>query len=548
MIAPGEAMLVESLIEMADAIRADRAANPGVAGDGTALELLVAPRLQAMIERALPHITAARCQVLPEYRLGGVGRPDLAFAGPAQPARAFIELKEPNKIIEPNQLRGHDADQFKRFCELPLWAMTNLVTIKLYRRDELIDQAEVVPLAALDPATSAQRARELIEGGNSDGLRRILGLLAIEPAPSPTNAEEIAQVLAHAARLVREVVAALCETGLDPVMDNVRAEFNETLFARAEAGGYDVDDADALFASAFAQTLIFGLLLAREAGGGAEVGENAYQLLPDATYPLLRGTLRALTLDEVRNGLGVAFGIACDAVNSVETDLLTPRRGRDPMLYLYEDFLRVFSPKDVSKYGVYYTRPEVVQFMVAETDRALREGLGADGLLDPAVNLLDPACGTGTFLIGAANAVAEQAHDRYGAAMVGPELTAFGGRMHGFELLVGPYTIAHYRMLREIVGHGGTAERLPIFLTDTLAPPAGAAGVASHLAFMGAPMVAERAAADLVKHETPILAIIGNPPYKRLKSGEVERLVGADMNRRWDDLKRPVQQPALVDP
>ncbi len=127
-------MTTEALIDMATAIRADRAANPGVAGDGTALELLVAPRLQALVERILPDISVAPCQILPEYRFGGVGRPDLAFAGPAQPARAFIELKEPNKSIEPHLLRGHDADQFRRFCELPLWAMTNLVTIKLYYR------------------------------------------------------------------------------------------------------------------------------------------------------------------------------------------------------------------------------------------------------------------------------------------------------------------------------------------------------------------------------------------------------------------------------
>jgi len=58
-------------------------------------------------------------------------------------------------------------------------------------------------------------------------------------------------------------------------MENVRAEFNETLFARAEAGGFDPADADALFASAFAQTLLFGLLLAREAGAGAEIDQNA---------------------------------------------------------------------------------------------------------------------------------------------------------------------------------------------------------------------------------------------------------------------------------
>ena len=54
-------------------------------------------------------------RVLPEYRKGGIGRPDLAFARPGQPARAFIELKQPETSLLPNRLRGHDADQFRRF-------------------------------------------------------------------------------------------------------------------------------------------------------------------------------------------------------------------------------------------------------------------------------------------------------------------------------------------------------------------------------------------------------------------------------------------------
>jgi hypothetical protein len=179
-------------------------------------------------------------------------------------------------------------------------------------------------------------------------------------APSPRDAEAIAQVLAHAARLLREIVAAQCVEGLHDVIADVRAEFNETLFARPEAGGYDTAGSDALFASAFAQTLIFGLLLAREASGGREVDAHAYQMLPEGTCPLLRGTLRALTLDEVRNMLGVAFDVSRDAVNSVVLAMLDPREGRDPLLYLYEDFLRVFDPEAAVKYGVYYTPPKVV--------------------------------------------------------------------------------------------------------------------------------------------------------------------------------------------
>src|SRR3990170_6554356 len=105
----------DSIIAFAASVRADRAANPGIAGDGTALELLLAPRFRTLIEAVLPEITAMPPAVLPEYERRGVGRPDLAFAQPASPARAFIELKEPRKLLDPGLFRGHDADQFARF-------------------------------------------------------------------------------------------------------------------------------------------------------------------------------------------------------------------------------------------------------------------------------------------------------------------------------------------------------------------------------------------------------------------------------------------------
>ena len=454
--------ILDLLVAFAAAVRADRAANPRVAGEGTGLEFLLAPRFRALVEALLPELGVLPPAVLPEYTLGGVGRPDLAFARPGQPARAFIELKVPANALDPRGLRGHDADQFRRFGELPLWGYCNFTAIHLYRRGDKLDQAEIVPATALDPATQAARAEALIRSGGDGGagFARILQTLASAGPPAPRDAQGIAATLAHA--------------------------------ARPEAGGYDQAGGDALFASAFAQTLVFGFLFAREAAHGAEVGADAYRLLPESAYPLLRGTLRALTLDEVRKMLGAAFDVALDAANSVVPDLLAPRDGRDPMLYLYEDFLRVFDPEAVAKYGVYYTPPEVVRLIVAQTDGALRDGLGTDGLLDPNVRLLDPACGTGTFLIAAAGAVAEAATARYGAGMAGPEVSGLAGRMGGFELLVGPYTVAHYRMLREVAGHGGSAGHLPIYLTDTLAPPSDAAGVETHLAFMGAPMVEER--------------------------------------------------------
>ena len=98
--------------------------------------------------------------------------------------------------------------------------------------------------------------------------------------------------------------------------------------------------------------------------------------------------------------------------------MLAPKAdGKDPILYFYEDFLATFDPKARERHGVYYTPLEVVRFMVGALDRALREHLGAEGLADETVHILDPAAGTGTFLLGIADrlrrtSAAQPAKDR----------------------------------------------------------------------------------------------------------------------------------------
>lgn len=535
--------IYEALTEFAAAVRADRSADSGGASSGAALEPRIAPRFLHLLEKILPETAGDDVRVLPEYERAGIGRPDIAFVRTGNPPRAFIELKQPYLDLQPSRFSGHNKDQFQRFSELPVWALCNFCRIQLYRRDELIVDTEILPLEALAPSTSKAVAARLIRNQSTDGFESVLRTLTSAEPLTASNAEELARNLAYAARLVRSIVSAQCEAGLSQVAAQVRADFNEVLFARAEAGGYDASDMDALFSDGFAQTLVFGLLLAREAAN-TKVDHHAHELLDSATYPLLRGTVRALTLDEVREILGIAFDIAFDAVNSVDLNLLTPENGKDPVLYLYEDFLRVYDPKAVEKYGVYYTPPEIVQLIVAETDAALRRHLAKDGLLNPTVELLDPACGTGTFLIAAANKVANLAQYHYGPGAVPAEIEAFSKRMNGFELLVGPYTVAHYRMTKAIGGHGGRLGRLPIFLADTLAAPAQEA-IMPNLDFLSLPMVAEREAADSIKTDAPILVVLGNPPYKRLKKGEVRRLVGQDMMVRWDDLKQPVRDAGL---
>src|SRR5690606_37971002 len=309
---------------------------------------------------------------------------------------AFIELKAPSKPSNPSRWRGHDKRQFQRFCELPCWAISNMVEIRLFERDEEIGNATIVPEQALRPDSDDARANRQIENHDPAGFLRLLERLGIAAGQEPAarDAEHLATLMAHSARLVRSIVqdrlAELNAGEVDshPLLD-VRQTFRDVLYAHPEAGGYAASDFDTLFSGAFAQTLAFGLLLVRE-GTGQPVDENAWKQMPEE-HPLMRTALRVLSLPEVINDIGIGFDVMRDTVNSFAPEILVaPPNGPDPILYFYEDFLRTFDPQARERYGVYYTPVEVVRYMVGALDRALRENLHSAGLSDPAVTILDP--------------------------------------------------------------------------------------------------------------------------------------------------------------
>jgi hypothetical protein len=490
--------------------------------------------------------------LVPEFDNPGVGRPDIALMRQGAPARAFVELKAFDKPANPARWRiAHDRRQFERLKELPCWAASNFVDFFLFNRADEQGTARIVPERALDPAQTDAAADRLLRGHDPAPLMALVERLAAGAGQEPVarDALHLAELLAHSSRLVRGIVqdrlGELRASGTvnDPLLD-VHAEFQTVLYAHPEAGGYPARDFDVLFSSAFAQTLAFGLLLVRE-GSGRTVDASAYQHMP-AEHPLMRTTLRVLTQAEILEVVGIGFTVLLDTVNSFDPAILTSRAGRpDPILYFYEDFLSVFDPEARERHGVYFTPVEVVRFMVGALDRVARDNLGlAAGLRDPHLNILDPATGTGTYLLGVAERVREGAMIG-GAGRAELELRDLAGRMFGLELLVGPYAVAHYRLhhaLRNPAGVGGAATlpRLGVYLADTLAEP-GAAAPAGRLGFVSAGISDERRDADEVKSRQPILAIIGNPPYRRLEEGEDETLVGRWMNDIWNDLKDPVR-------
>lgn len=518
-------------------------------------EPALAPTFQELLSSLIPTLPAVvPLTVVPEFENPGVGRPDIALKRQGQPARAFVELKAPAKPANPARWRdAHDKRQFGRLKELPHWGTSNFTEFCLFHRDDLFGTARIVPDAAIDPATNDARADELIEQHDAAPFLDLLATLCRADAPSARNAEELAELMAHSARLVRGIVEerlSELNAGGDanhPLLQ-VRATFRDVLYAHPEAGGYSARDFDTLFSAAFAQTLAFGLLLVREATGEM-VEDDAHEHMPEE-HPLMRNALYVLTLPQVAADLGVGLIVMRDTVNSFAPEILAiGPNGRDPILYFYEDFLATFDPAARERFGVYYTPVEVVRYMAGALDRALREQLGTQGLADPQVNILDPATGTGTFLLAVAERVREQVIASEGPFAASAALGDLASRLYGFELLIGPYAVAHFR-LRHALGQpipNGDDEpvavelpRLGVYLADTLAAP-NAAAPAGPLGFIAQGIQDERREANRIKTEQPILAIVGNPPYRRLEEGENETLVGRWMDGVWDDLKAPVR-------
>jgi hypothetical protein len=122
--------------------------------------------------------------------------------------------------------------------------------------------------------------------------------------------------------------------------------------------------------------------------------------MPNA-HPLLKTTLEAVLHPTITADLGAGLDLMLGTINAISPALLARAPGSpDPILYFYEDFLTIFDPEAKKRHGVFYTPVEIVRFQVAAMQRVLRQELSTQALLDPNVMVLDPATGTGTYLLG----------------------------------------------------------------------------------------------------------------------------------------------------
>lgn len=424
----------------------------------------------------------------------------------------YIEVKAPGRSIDPEQMTGHDLEQWNRQKDLPNLIYTNGTQWRLYTDGELVEHAVLTeaPLAQVGPELRSNAKFETI-------IRKFLEWKAADI----TSVQSLVRAIAPLTRLLRgDVVDQLAaeekklkagEASEDdqPFMGLAR-DWRRLLFPLAD---------DKKFADGYAQAVTFALLLARTSGISVE-GRSLHDVGKEliAQHSLMGRALQLLT-DDVAADFKVALDMLTTVVGAVRWDRIRKTR-RDVYLYLYEEFLAEYDDELRQASGTYYTPRELVNEMVRLTQDVVVSHLGVKaGFASPQVFTIDPAMGTGTFLQSVVETVSEYAKEEQGPGAVAGALTELAERLAGFEIQMGPFAVAELR-ISELLADAGAkipSDGLKLYVTDTLDDPT---ADVTQIAYSLMTIARSRKKANALKRSQKVNVVIGNPPYRELAAGQ----------------------------
>ena len=344
-------------------------------------------------------------------------------------------------------------------------------------------------------------------------------------------AEYLSRALSHRAALAEPkdlawLLASYARDGLSRVeaagdsasLSAVRSALEDALGVRFEG-----DRGAAFFRSTLVQTLFYGVfsawvLWSRQTP--SPTGPfNWHEAVWHLRAPVLQALFQQLSSPTQLQPLGLVEVLDWTAAALDRVDraaFFTKFNEGEAVPYFYEPFLEAFDPALRKQLGVWYTPNEVVRYMVARVDRALKDDLGiAEGLAADNVYVLDPCCGTGAYLAETLKRIASNLQGQGLGALTGARVKqAATQRVFGFEIMPAPFVVAHLQVgltmqaLDAPLSEYG-AERAGVFLTNALT--GWEPRVQKPLPFPE--LEDERDRADRVKQDTPVLVILGNPPY-----------------------------------
>ena len=509
-----------------------------VRGDST--EHTHRPALKILLEAAQPGIIATNEPARIEC-----GAPDFAISangltiGYIEAKRCDISLGAIEWSSNRKNPNSDNGKQLKRYRDaLPNLILTNYTEFRWYVDGE---RRLVVTLASDDGSGDLTTHHD----GITDTAELLSAFFAQSPEPV-SSPKELSRRMARLTHLIRDVVREAFVK--EQESQDVNSLYEAT--KRMLVADLSLDD----FADMFAQTLAYGLFAARvnHKSGDFQRRTAVYDI--PAANPFLKEIFALIAgyRAESEPFIGFVDDLAQLLANSDMKAILSDfgKRGvrEDPIMHFYEDFLKDYDPALREKRGVYYTPEPVISYIVRSVDHLLRErfdcpeGLAdyqtadyetledIDGEQKPVtkqghrVLVLDPACGTGSFLYAVIDHIREyyRSNDNMGVwtDYVREHLLK---RIFGFELMMAPYAMSHLKLGMQLAAQDMPEEqqtdwaydfigdeRLGVYLTNTLEQ----AERQIPTLFSLERVIAEEAnAASEIKRDLPIMVVLGNPPY-----------------------------------
>jgi hypothetical protein len=455
------------------------------------------------------------------------GNPDFRLWNGTDRIIGYVEAKKPTEerldIIE-------ESEQLKRYrSTFPNLILTNFLEFRRYRNGERVETV----LAGRPMALNRLRTTPPLE--RADELHALLDRFLGFSLPKAFTAESLAVELAKRTRFLRDVVALqlLREQEAPGMLFGFFEAFQTYLI-----GTLTPED----FADLFAQTITYGLFAARTRSGESFSRRAAFDSIPH-TIGVLRDLFRFISLGDLPEQLAWCVDDIAEVLAVADAPGILDRyyhegKGSDPIVHFYETFLAQYDPAERERRGVYYTPEPVVGYIVRSLHGILKTEFGKrDGLASEGVTLLDPAAGTMTFVARAAQQAVAEFETKYGAGAREDFIRRhILKNFYAFELMMAPYAVGHLKMgfFLEELGHRlADDERVPFYLTNTLDNEE---LEQSRLPGFSA-LAEESRLADAVKKQTPILVILGNPPYSGISSNMGEWITGLIEDYKYVDGK-----------
>lgn len=479
-------------------------------------------------------------------------KPDFVVTNNSVPI-LYIETKDIGVSLD----KVEQSSQMARYYGYENLVLTDYLEFRFYRNGQKYGE----PIAI---ATYDKKNRSIIQNQQHfELLQRTLVDFTLEHKEPIKSGFHLSKIMGGKAQRIRENVLELLKGESTSANSDDLKKVYETI-KHLLVHDLTVEN----FADMYAQTLVYGLFVARynDSSPNTFTRSEARDLIP-ASNPFLRHFFDHIAGASFPKRLEYIVDELCEVFSYADIEKLmkdyyqrgkskNDKIGPDPVIHFFEDFLKEYDPALRKKMGAYYTPQPIVQFIIRSVDEILKKDFGLrDGLADISktehgvhkVQVLDPATGTGTFYSKVIGHIYKTFKDNKQEGRwpkyVHNDLLP---RIHGFELMMAPYTIAHLKlsMAFKETGFKYFNDRLGVYLTNSLEDTEGQQNL---LSFGFAESIAnESKEAAKIKKQTPIMVVVGNPPYS-VSSSNKGKWITDELKEYKKDLNEKNIQPLSDD-